>query len=137
MLSSRTSTRSLKNLRQRLLLLPPNALPSIYVKTTSPRMKPSRQSFIAPRPGEDNPVFTLAVYERSANKQLWRVEKTFQSLATLDATARHARHEAEVGGYVAAEAASPVLDAGRAAVAALTGQRIRSLPLSKARFGSV
>lgn len=66
------------------LLLPPNALPSIYVKTTSPRMKPSRQSFIAPRPGEDNPVFTLAVYERSANKQLWRVEKTYFSLASLD-----------------------------------------------------
>ena len=33
----------------------------------------------------------------------------------------HARHEAEVGGYVAAEAAKPVLDAGRAAVAALAG----------------
>jgi pyridoxal 5-phosphate dependent beta-lyase len=44
-----------------------------------------------------------------------------QSLAVLDAAARHARHEAEVGGYVAAEAATPVLDAGRAAVAALTG----------------
>ena len=44
-----------------------------------------------------------------------------QSLATLDAGARHARHEAEVGGYVAAEAATPVLDAGRAAVTALTG----------------
>ncbi|OBA98363.1 ergothioneine biosynthesis PLP-dependent enzyme EgtE [Mycobacteriaceae bacterium 1482268.1] len=44
-----------------------------------------------------------------------------QSFATIDATARHARHEAEVGGYVAAEAAGPALDAGRAAVAALTG----------------
>jgi hercynylcysteine S-oxide lyase len=44
-----------------------------------------------------------------------------QSFAALDAAARHARHEAEVGGYVAAEAATPVLDAGRAAVAALTG----------------
>ena len=44
-----------------------------------------------------------------------------QSLAVLDAADRHARHEAEVGGYVAAEAATPVLDAGRAAVAALTG----------------
>jgi pyridoxal 5-phosphate dependent beta-lyase len=44
-----------------------------------------------------------------------------QSLAALDAAARHARHEAEVGGYVAAEAATPVLDAGRVAVAALTG----------------
>jgi pyridoxal 5-phosphate dependent beta-lyase len=44
-----------------------------------------------------------------------------QSFAVLDAVYRHARHEAEVGGYVAAEAANPVLDAGRAAVAALTG----------------
>lgn len=44
-----------------------------------------------------------------------------QSFAVLDATARHARHEAEVGGYVAADAAKPVLDAGRAAVAALAG----------------
>jgi hercynylcysteine S-oxide lyase len=44
-----------------------------------------------------------------------------QSFAALDAAARHARHEAEVGGYIAAEAATPVLDAGRAAVAALTG----------------
>jgi hercynylcysteine S-oxide lyase len=46
-----------------------------------------------------------------------------QSFAALDAADRHARHEAEVGGYVAAEAATPVLDAGRAAVAALTGLR--------------
>ncbi len=39
----------------------------------------------------------------------------------LQAAARHARHEAEVGGYVAAAAATPVLDAGRAAIAALAG----------------
>jgi pyridoxal 5-phosphate dependent beta-lyase len=44
-----------------------------------------------------------------------------QSFAVIDAAARHARHEAEIGGYVAAEAAKPVLDAGRAAVAALAG----------------
>jgi pyridoxal 5-phosphate dependent beta-lyase len=44
-----------------------------------------------------------------------------QSVAAIDAAARHARHEAEVGGYVAAEAAEAVLDAGRAAVGALTG----------------
>ena len=46
-----------------------------------------------------------------------------QSFAVIDAAAQHARHEAEVGGYVAAEAAAPVLDAGRAAVGALTGMR--------------
>lgn len=44
-----------------------------------------------------------------------------QSYPALDAAARHARHEAEIGGYVAAEAAAPALDAGRAAFAALTG----------------
>ncbi len=44
-----------------------------------------------------------------------------QSFAVIDAAASHARHEAEVGGYVAAEAAAPVLEAGRAAVGALTG----------------
>ena len=44
-----------------------------------------------------------------------------QSFAVIDAATQHARHEAEVGGYVAADAATPVLDAGRAAIAALTG----------------
>jgi pyridoxal 5-phosphate dependent beta-lyase len=44
-----------------------------------------------------------------------------QTFAVIDAVAQHSRHEAEVGGYVAAEAAEPVLEAGRAAVAALTG----------------
>lgn len=44
-----------------------------------------------------------------------------QGFAALDAAADYARHEAEMGGYVAAEAATPLLDAGRAAVAALAG----------------
>lgn len=44
-----------------------------------------------------------------------------QSFAVIEASAAHARHEAEIGGYVAAEAAKPVLDAGRAAFAELTG----------------
>ncbi|BCZ22403.1 ergothioneine biosynthesis PLP-dependent enzyme EgtE [Mycobacterium senriense] len=44
-----------------------------------------------------------------------------QSLAVLEAAAQHARNESELGGYVAAEAATPVLDAGRVAFAALTG----------------
>lgn len=44
-----------------------------------------------------------------------------QSNTVIDAAATHARHEAEVGGYVAAEAATPVLDAGREAVRVLAG----------------
>lgn len=45
-----------------------------------------------------------------------------QSFAVIDAVAQHARHEAELGGYVAAAAAEPVLAAGRTAIAALTGR---------------
>ncbi|KAK4500310.1 hypothetical protein PRZ48_008499 [Zasmidium cellare] len=66
------------------LLLPPNALPSIYVKTASSRMRPSRASFIAPKHADENPVFILAVHSRSDNLQLWRVEKTYAALAALD-----------------------------------------------------
>lgn len=44
-----------------------------------------------------------------------------QSFAVIDAAAAHARHEAEIGGYQAAEAAAPALDAGRAAVRTMTG----------------
>jgi pyridoxal 5-phosphate dependent beta-lyase len=44
-----------------------------------------------------------------------------QSHAVIDAATRHAHHEAEVGGYVAAEAAAERLDAGRAVIAELTG----------------
>jgi pyridoxal 5-phosphate dependent beta-lyase len=44
-----------------------------------------------------------------------------QSLAVIEAATNHAHHEAEVGGYVAAEAAAPALDAGRAAIGALVG----------------
>lgn len=53
-----------------------------------------------------------------------------QSYAAMDAAARHTRHEAEVGGYVAAEAATPVLDAGRAAFAALTGMAATDVEFS-------
>ncbi|KAH9844469.1 GTPase-activating protein BEM3-like [Teratosphaeria destructans] len=66
------------------LLLPPNALPSIYIKTSSSRMKPSRQSIIMPKQFDESPVLTLAVHERSDNKQLWRIEKTVAALILLD-----------------------------------------------------
>ncbi|MCV7395979.1 ergothioneine biosynthesis PLP-dependent enzyme EgtE [Mycobacterium paraseoulense] len=46
-----------------------------------------------------------------------------QSLAVIEAAALHARNESEIGGYVAAEAAAPALDAGRVAFATLAGMR--------------
>jgi len=44
-----------------------------------------------------------------------------QSIAAIEAAAQHSRLEAQQGGYVAAEAAQPVLDTGRTAIATLTG----------------
>ncbi|KAF2794955.1 hypothetical protein K505DRAFT_240982 [Melanomma pulvis-pyrius CBS 109.77] len=67
------------------LLLPPNALPSIDVKVFSSRLRPSRLSYLAPKPQEEDPVFILAISARSDGKQLWRMEKTIVALPTLDA----------------------------------------------------
>jgi len=44
-----------------------------------------------------------------------------QSFAAIEAAAAHARGEAEMGGYVAAQRAEPELTAGRRAVGELTG----------------
>lgn len=66
------------------LLFPPNALPSIYIKVSSSRLRPSRQSYVAPKAGEENPVMTLAIHARSDSQQLWRIEKTLVALAQFD-----------------------------------------------------
>ncbi|RAK82474.1 GTPase-activating protein BEM3 [Aspergillus fijiensis CBS 313.89] len=66
------------------LLLPPNALPLVHVKVSSSRLRPSRNSYLAPKPLEEEPVFTLGVFSRSGNKELWRVEKVIAALPLLD-----------------------------------------------------
>ncbi|TIA43515.1 RhoGAP-domain-containing protein [Aureobasidium pullulans] len=66
------------------LLLPPNALPSIYVKVDSSRLRPSRHSYMAPKLSEENPVITLAVFARSNRTQLWRVEKSLSAMSVFD-----------------------------------------------------
>ncbi|KAL5114762.1 Rho GTPase activating protein [Pleosporales sp. CAS-2024a] len=100
------------------LLLPPNALPSIEVKVFSSRLRPSRLSFLAPKPQEEDPVFILAIYSRSDNKQLWRVEKTIATLPALDSQLKaqcdlHAKlpDRALFGGHAPAK-----IDARRAAL---------------------
>ena len=65
------------------LLLPPNALPSISVKVTSSRLKPSRHS-LATKGSEEEPVFTLGISARSDRQELWRLEKALISLPQLD-----------------------------------------------------
>jgi len=66
------------------LLLPPNALPSIFIKVDSSRLRPSRNSYMAPKQSEENPVFTLAIFARSDETQLWRLEKTLSALSVFD-----------------------------------------------------
>ncbi|KAL1850809.1 Rho GTPase activating protein [Paecilomyces lecythidis] len=66
------------------LLLPPNALPSIEVKVASSRLRPSRNSYLALKPTEEEPVFTLSVFSRSSRSELWRVEKVILALPQLD-----------------------------------------------------
>lgn len=65
-------------------LLPPNALPSIQIKVTSSRLRPSRLSFIGARPQEDNSIFTLSVFSRANGQELWRLEKVILALPQLD-----------------------------------------------------
>lgn len=66
------------------LLLPPNALPLIQVKVSSSRLRPSRNSYMTSRPLDEEPVFTLSVFSRSENSELWRVEKVIAALPQLD-----------------------------------------------------
>lgn len=53
------------------------------------------------------------------------------SVATLRATAAHAEREAALGAYVAQAAASPILDEGRAALAALIGMPAAGLAFTE------
>ena len=66
------------------LLLPPNALPSVLVKVTSPRLRPSRMSYLSLKPHEEAPVFKLSVYSRFDGRELWRAEKVIMALTQLD-----------------------------------------------------
>ena len=66
------------------LLLPPHALPSIDVKVSSSRLRPSRNSYLALKPQEEDPVFTLSVISRATRSELWRVEKVIVALPQLD-----------------------------------------------------
>ncbi|KAL4913193.1 hypothetical protein BDW62DRAFT_169002 [Aspergillus aurantiobrunneus] len=74
------------------LLLPPNALPLIQVKVSSSRLRPSRNSYLASRPLDEEPVFTLSVFSRSEDSELWRVEKVIAALPQLDHQIRQLSH---------------------------------------------
>ena len=66
------------------LLIPPNALPSVYVRVASSKLRPSRNSYIAQRANDEDQVFVLSIVARYNNKELWRVEKVILALPALD-----------------------------------------------------
>lgn len=66
------------------VLLSPDALPSIDIKVSSSRLRPSRNSYLGPKPSEEDPVFTLSVISRATGAELWRVEKVILALPQLD-----------------------------------------------------
>jgi pyridoxal 5-phosphate dependent beta-lyase len=60
-----------------------------------------------------------------------------QSEAVLDAVARHARHEAEIGGYVAQGAADGLLQQGRSVLAGLVGMAAADVAFTESATAAV
>ncbi|MCZ2803502.1 ergothioneine biosynthesis PLP-dependent enzyme EgtE [Modestobacter sp. VKM Ac-2983] len=60
-----------------------------------------------------------------------------QSTAVLDSVARHARHEAELGGYVAEQAADGLLQQGRSVLAGLVGMAAADVAFTESASASV
>ena len=60
-----------------------------------------------------------------------------QSTAVLDAVARHARHEAELGGYVAEAAADGLLQQGRSVLAGLLGRAAADVAFTESASASL
>jgi pyridoxal 5-phosphate dependent beta-lyase len=60
-----------------------------------------------------------------------------QSTAVLDAVARHARHEAEIGGYVAQGAADGLLQQGRSVLAGLVGMAAADVAFTESATASI
>ncbi|SDY70568.1 pyridoxal 5-phosphate dependent beta-lyase [Modestobacter sp. DSM 44400] len=60
-----------------------------------------------------------------------------QSTAVLDSVARHARHEAEIGGYVAEVAAERLLQQGRSVLSGLVGLAAADLAFTESASASV
>jgi len=74
-----------------------------------------------PLPHDDLGASWRAVRPRPAGRHLDSAACSRQSSRALDAAAHHARHEAELGGYVAEAAADDLLQQGRSVLGGLVG----------------
>jgi pyridoxal 5-phosphate dependent beta-lyase len=80
-----------------------------------------------PLPHEDLGAAWRAARPRAAGRHLDSAACSRQSSRVLDAVAHHARHEAELGGYVAEAAAEHLLQQGRSVLAGLVGMAAADL----------
>ena len=74
---------------------------------------------------------------RAAGTHLDSAACSRQSSAVLDAVARHARHEAEIGGYVAEVAAEGLLQQGRSVLAGLLGRAAADVAFTESASASL
>ncbi|MGY1857435.1 ergothioneine biosynthesis PLP-dependent enzyme EgtE [Modestobacter sp. SYSU DS0290] len=78
-----------------------------------------------------------AARPRAAGVHLDSAACSRQSTAVLDAVARHARHEAELGGYVAEAAAEGLLQQGRSVLGGLVGMAAADVAFTESALDSL
>ena len=74
---------------------------------------------------------------RPAGRHLDSAASSRQSHRALEAAAHHARHEAELGGYVAAAAAENLLQQGRSLIGGLVGMAAADVAFGSTTPGSL
>jgi hercynylcysteine S-oxide lyase len=88
-------------------------------------------------PHDDLAAAWLAARPRPAGIHLDTAACSRQSSAVLHAVARHARHEAEIGAYVAEAAAEGLLQQGRSVLAGLVGLAAADLAFTESASAAV
>ncbi|MFQ1003094.1 ergothioneine biosynthesis PLP-dependent enzyme EgtE [Modestobacter sp. SSW1-42] len=92
---------------------------------------------MSPLPHDDLGDRWRAARPAAAGVHLDSASCSRQSEAVLDAVARHARHEAEIGGYVAQGAADGLLQQGRSVLAGLVGMAAADVAFTESATASL
>jgi len=92
---------------------------------------------VTPLPHDDLGDRWRAARPAAAGVHLDSASCSRQSTAVLDAVARHARYEAEIGGYVAQGAADGLLQQGRSVLAGLLGMAAADVAFTESATASV
>lgn len=84
-------------------------------------------------PHEDLAAAWRKARPRPAGRHLDSAASSRQSSRALEAAAHHARHEAELGAYIAEAAAEGLLQQGRSVLAGLVGMAAADLAFAESR----